>query len=342
MNNSEQPRRPTRPLTRRSFISSTAAACSAMAIPAALHGNTPSSTPYMNENQRFRLRDGRILGFATYGDPAGWPVLYFHGIPTARIEARFYADAAARNGCRLIAIDRPGFGISSFQCGRRIVHWLNDVLEFIDSPNLPGDLHLGQFSMASFSSGAAYNLLCAARLPQDRVRSVAVISGVAPLEQLPAYGGNAERFFRIAARRPRIARVAFNVATRRIRRRPNQVLCMASKFFARADRSIFTNPDSARNLVALYAQCVNQGPGGVIHDMSLLARPWGFSLAEVGHKVALWYGECDITCPLRSMGHCLHHRLPHSHLNAIRGEGHLSMYKAMNDAIFAGLIADIS
>jgi hypothetical protein len=29
---------------------------------------------------RGRLEDGRLLGYAIYGDPAGQPVFYFHGL----------------------------------------------------------------------------------------------------------------------------------------------------------------------------------------------------------------------------------------------------------------------
>ena len=32
-------------------------------------------------NQQIKLKDGRMLGHAEYGDPDGKPVLYFHGFP---------------------------------------------------------------------------------------------------------------------------------------------------------------------------------------------------------------------------------------------------------------------
>lgn len=33
-----------------------------------------------------KLRDGRTLGYAEYGDPNGRPVLHFHGFPSSRYE----------------------------------------------------------------------------------------------------------------------------------------------------------------------------------------------------------------------------------------------------------------
>ena len=56
------------------------------------------------------LRDGRTLGYAEYGDPAGSPLLYFHGHPGSRLEAAFLATAAHRAQIRLVGVDRPGMG----------------------------------------------------------------------------------------------------------------------------------------------------------------------------------------------------------------------------------------
>ena len=69
----------------------------------------------MKEDKTLRLEDGRLLGYAVYGDPEGQPVFYFHGFPGSRLEAQLADGVAARLGVRLIAlIDRAlGFRISS-------------------------------------------------------------------------------------------------------------------------------------------------------------------------------------------------------------------------------------
>ena len=59
------------------------------------------------------LRDGRTLEYADLGDPAGTPVLYFHGTPGTAGQAVVVADAARANGVRLIAPSRPGYGAST-------------------------------------------------------------------------------------------------------------------------------------------------------------------------------------------------------------------------------------
>jgi pimeloyl-ACP methyl ester carboxylesterase len=72
-------------------------------------------------NQQIRLRDGRMLGFAEYGVPTGVPIVYFHGWPSSRLEPYAVREVCVQLGVRMIAADRPGFGLSDFQPGRTIL-----------------------------------------------------------------------------------------------------------------------------------------------------------------------------------------------------------------------------
>ena len=78
----------------------------------------------------FQLTDGRKLGYAEYGSPNGNPLFYFHGWPSSRIEfGGMDGDAiAAKLALRVIAIDRPGFGLSCYQPRHRFTDWPRDVL----------------------------------------------------------------------------------------------------------------------------------------------------------------------------------------------------------------------
>lgn len=67
-----------------------------------------------SEDGTLLLGDGRRLGYAWYGQPDGEPVFYFHGHPGSRQEARFARQAAAGAGLRVIALDRPEYGLSDF------------------------------------------------------------------------------------------------------------------------------------------------------------------------------------------------------------------------------------
>jgi hypothetical protein len=80
-------------------------------------------------DRTIRLRDGRRMGYAEWGDGGGRPLLYFHGWPGSRVEGRLADETAMSRSIKLIAIDRPGMGLSDFQRGRTLVDWPDDVLE---------------------------------------------------------------------------------------------------------------------------------------------------------------------------------------------------------------------
>jgi pimeloyl-ACP methyl ester carboxylesterase len=136
---------------------------------------TKTSAPSRQDNV-LRLKDGRMLGYAEYGDPSGTPVFAFHGFPGSRITFRIADDAARRRGVRIIAPDRPGMGLSTFQPGRNLLDWPQDVGELADA------LGIDRFAVAGVSGGGPYVAACAFAL-RARVTVAAIISGIGPLRR---------------------------------------------------------------------------------------------------------------------------------------------------------------
>ena len=87
------------------------AACSL--IPA-LYSRRASAASQINSEGRVRLSSGRHIGYAEYGVATGIPVFYFHGTPGARTEAILIAEEATSAGIRLVALERPGIGLSDY------------------------------------------------------------------------------------------------------------------------------------------------------------------------------------------------------------------------------------
>jgi pimeloyl-ACP methyl ester carboxylesterase len=109
-----------------------------------------------------------------YGDPNGTPMLGFHGTPGSRFMLRLADGAAAELGIRLIAPERPGFGLSTFQKGRSLAGWARDVEAFTRA------LGVERFAVAGVSGGGPYAAACAAMLP-DRVTAVGLVSPIGPM-----------------------------------------------------------------------------------------------------------------------------------------------------------------
>jgi len=105
-----------------------------------------------------KLVDGRPLGWAEFGDPQGLPLFHFHGFPASRLEGKLIEAAALRNAIRVIASDRPGYGISDFQSGRRLLDWPCDVKALADRLSIDRFMVLG-VSIPATVSGTIESIL---------------------------------------------------------------------------------------------------------------------------------------------------------------------------------------
>jgi hypothetical protein len=73
------------------------------------------------------LPDGRKLGYAQYGSRTGKPIFYMHGLPGSRIEAARLDGIGREFGAYIIALDRPGYGLSSPDPGRTLLGFPKDL-----------------------------------------------------------------------------------------------------------------------------------------------------------------------------------------------------------------------
>lgn len=264
-----------------------------------------------------RLRDGRRLGYAEYGDPGGSPVFAFHGIPGSRLMLRVSHEPARRQSIRLIAPDRPGFGLSNPQPGRTVADWPDDLLELADQ------LHIARFGVLGFSGGGPYAAACAWRIP-DRLRQVAIVSGLAPVagaEATPHLPWRNRLLLRLGDRAPRLTRGALGLGALTWKRAPGLAFGIALAFSAPPDRPIVRRPLVRSAIVDGIREGVREGSSGMAHELRLFARPWGFSLREIRRPVRLWHGEADRLVPV-DMGRHLADLLPACRAEFVPGAGH--------------------
>ena len=120
-----------------------------------------------------QLSDGRTLAYLEIGDPEGHPVFYFHGGPGSRLEGLLYDKVSLQYGIRMIAIDRPGYGLSHFQKDRTYLDWPEDISE------LANQLGIDRFAVLGWSSGGPYAAAVAHGIPQ-RITVAAIVAGEGP------------------------------------------------------------------------------------------------------------------------------------------------------------------
>jgi pimeloyl-ACP methyl ester carboxylesterase len=274
-----------------------------------------------------RLRDGRRLGYAEWGDPAGRPLLYFHGWPGSRVEGRLGDEAARANGVRLIALDRPGMGLSDYQPRRTLVDWPDDVLQVAMA------LGLERFAVLGISGGGPYAAACAWKL-SERLTGAGIVSCLAPLDVPGVIAGMSWRnrlSLQLVGRLGVLRRVLMARMAVSVRRRPDRVL--ERGVAAAVDKQYLDRPNVRKLLVESLSEAFRSGSRGPAWEMGLYARPWGFRLEGIRTPVYLWHGEQDANAPV-TMGRYLAGVIPKCQASFVPGEGHLVFVDRL-PAIFA-------
>src|SRR5579863_97564 len=123
--------------------------------------------------QEMSAPDGRRLAVDSWGATDGKPIFLLHGTPGSRNGPKPRASVLYRLGVRLISYDRPGYGGSERQKGRKVADAAWDVLAIADS------LGIKKFGVVGRSGGGPHALACAALLG-DRVTAVAALVSAAP------------------------------------------------------------------------------------------------------------------------------------------------------------------
>jgi pimeloyl-ACP methyl ester carboxylesterase len=255
------------------------------------------------------------------GDSQGPPILYFHGCPGSRLEAGVLARAATQARARLIAVDRPGIGLSPAQPGRRILDWPADVARLADA------LRLDRFAILGFSGGGPYAAACALRIP-DRLFACGLVAGAGPAGRTLSVLAHALPDVVVPFVRPFIRdRRAMTWWLRR-------VLWLARQ----PDRAAFRRPEVQLIVVASIVEALRQGSRGVAREVTLLGEPWGFALEDITMPIQLWHGEADAVVPIR-VGRAAARRLPHVNAVFVPGEAHKSLLINRGSEILETLLA---
>ena len=272
------------------------------------------------EDQKLRLADGRTLGFASYGDDDGRPLLYFPGLHQSRYSARLMAAPCRDLGIQLVAVDRPGMGLSEPAPDRTILDWSDDVAALADS------LGFQVFPILAYCAGSPYSLACAAAMPR-RVSRVSIVGGLAPLAAAGVKDGMSRpnRLFWFTARgMPGMLALFMRRTAENLSTDPEHTLDQMAASFSNADRVTLSDSEHRAVILASLSESFRNGPEGSTKDAELLAHRWGFELAEVETEVQLWHGAEDATTPL-AMEQYLADSLPNTHETVLPGEGHVSL-----------------
>ena len=287
-------------------------------------------------DRTIRLPDGRTLGYAETGDPQGMPVLHFHGSPSCRLEATApeFDAIAERLGVRVLALDRPGVGLSDPKPNRTILDWPADVLGFAEA------VGLSRFSALGVSGGAPYAAACALRIPH-RLRSVGIACGVAPMDVPDGRQGMSRRnrtMFFLARWFPWALRRMLRTMAGMAATQPTTFFNRLGESMPEIDRQALAFSGRRTHFIAMVRETFRRGEEGGLTDLKLASRGWGFPLSQVPIVVNLWFGGQDVNVP-PAAGRYLAAALPRSEARFYPEEGHVSLLFNRYEDILTGLLA---
>lgn len=283
-----------------------------------------------------RLGSGRKLQVREEGDTKGVPIFALHGTPGSRVMYPPHSTDAAKQGIRLISYDRPGYGGSAPNPGRRVGDVAGDVAAVADA------LGIDRFAVWGHSGGGAPALACAALL-EKRVVGAASLAGAAPypaegLDWLAGTGELNEDDFRLMLRDRR----AWEMKSRSDRNEmlswtPDQLRAGLASLCSEVDRRALTD-EVVDFLIQSGREALRPGDEGMRDDSLSTILPWGFDLAKIRVPVQVWHGGQDRFVPV-THGQWVSARIPNAEAHLEQDQGHITMFLQRVPAAHAWLRA---
>jgi pimeloyl-ACP methyl ester carboxylesterase len=280
--------------------------------------------------------NGDRVALSEYGVAEGEPVIFCHGWPSSRIMAELTDDAARELRVHIISPDRPGIVGSSFVRKRRLLDWPPLLRELADF------LRIDKFCVMAISGGAPYAYAAAWGLP-ERVRAVAVISGVPHIAELDDRSGLLALYrwlLRAHAKLPpSLSRFGFRAARPFLSlRAPRRTRPWLLKLLQSCDAESLRDERAFEAAFESQRRAWENSFEGVLADAEIYARPWGFSLADIRVPVRLWHGRNDRSFS-SAVAETTAAQIPNCRLRIIDDAGHYSTPIRHMREILADLLA---
>jgi pimeloyl-ACP methyl ester carboxylesterase len=265
---------------------------------------------------------GRELEVLVEGDPAGFPLVFHGGTPTAATRFPALDRVATRLGAAVISWSRPGYAKSTPQPGRTVADVARDAAAVLD------EIGAGDFAVIGWSGGGPHALACAALLA-PRCRAAATLAGVAPY---PADGlawlagmapENVAEFGAALSDPGTLADYLTGFAGELAEVSATQVAQAFGELVPDVDQAALTG-EFAETFAETMRRAVSTGIEGWLEDDLAFVGHWGFDVADIACPVTVWQGELDRMVPF-DHGRWLAARIPAARPRLLPGEGHLSL-----------------
>jgi pimeloyl-ACP methyl ester carboxylesterase len=278
----------------------------------------------METDLTITLHDGRVLGYAEYGDPTGSPIFYFHGGQESRLSSLFMDSTAKELNIKLMSPDRPGIGLSTFQANRKFLDWGADIVQLADS------LNINRYSIFGLSGGAPHVLACVYN-DSSRIDHASIISGATPYNYKGTLKGmwipvKLIHWF-ASMRKDKQLRKFIQNDFESLVNKPDKRMKQFQNFLPKPDKRLLTEkPEYGWEFINGSIESYRQGIDGVVQEWKLYVADWQIDLNKVQFPITLWYGAEDKMAP-NNRAKYYKEVLPNSTLHLIDNEAHFSLIR---------------
>lgn len=279
----------------------------------------------LRDDNVFRLSDGRKIGYAEYGNPKGYPVFLFHGNPGSRLSWGLIPGSPFLPGLRLIAPDRPGYGLTNFH-SKALENWPSDMATLAD--------HLGINTFAVFgpSGGGPFALSCAWKIP-DRLTAVGVFGSVGP--NVPEATKGVIRSVRLLWKISNplfwLIKLQMKIMASTAKKNPEKLsMQLRDAELSEWDKKVFDRPEIRNIFTKDFPEAYRQNGLGSAYDTTIPER-WPIPLEQIKIKVHVWHAEPDVL--VGNMPKYIAHKLPNCKLRIIPNSGHLWILDHMKEVL---------
>lgn len=273
----------------------------------------------------FLLPDYRKLSYCIYGPDDGQPVLYFHGTPSSRLEPSLVNGYGSdielwliKYKIKLIAIDRPGMGLSTFNPGGDFISFAKDVNLLLDN------LKIKKCKVLCWSGGGPFALAMANEY-KEVIHSIYIITGFTLSFRGKVFSkmhGN-KLYFGAARFIPRVLTWLMKLVAGKEPKKP--IPQIISKM-PDVDHKLLADVERLKVVSATTLQeACRQGSRGAVYEAGLYFKDYGFDLKEIYQPVHFWWGNED-NVVIRLHPEAVEQQVPNHLVHYKQNEGHLSIY----------------
>jgi pimeloyl-ACP methyl ester carboxylesterase len=261
-------------------------------------------------------------------------VLAIHGTPGSRLMFALTDVPARERRLRIVAPERPGYGLSDFQLQRSLAEAASDLEQCANA------LGLRRFALIGVSGGGPYAVAAAAAMPR-RIALLALINPVGPIAECDRRIriSKAHRLIFNRLGRSDAACTAFFWPLRRlVHSAPGLAYRVLQLRVPASDRTVLARDEVRVSLQAALREGLRPGIDGARQDLRLYCGKWQLSLRDIDVPAILWQGSDDAIVP-PGAAYDLAETLPNCRLDVIQGGGHYWIFSGFDRVLDAARAA---